>query len=80
MIFLTSKLFTCFIGGFTLKMKSQSIAYLLNGSDHIHWIWTLKVKRTQHGICGQVAFKNAKAMVFSKLGGRTTIFGRVQKI
>ena len=41
-IFLTSKLFTCFIGGFTLKMKSQSIAYLLNESEHIYWILDLE--------------------------------------
>ena len=34
-ILLTSKLIICFIGSFTLKMKSQSIAYLLNGSEHI---------------------------------------------
>ena len=33
--FLTSKLITCFIDGFTLRRKSQSIAYLLNGSEHI---------------------------------------------
>ena len=36
-IFLTSKLITCFIGGFTLIMKPQSIAHLLNGSEHIYW-------------------------------------------
>ena len=41
-IFLTSKLFTCFIGGFTLKMKSQSTAYLVNGSGHIYWILDLE--------------------------------------
>ena len=35
-IFLTSKLITCFFGGFTLKMKSRSIAYLLNESEHIY--------------------------------------------
>ena len=37
-IFLTSKLITCFIDGFTSKMKSQSIAYLLNESEHLYWI------------------------------------------
>ena len=37
-IFLTSKLITCFIDGFTLEMKSQSIAYLLNESEHVYWI------------------------------------------
>ena len=38
-IFLTIKLITCFIGGFTLKMKSQLIVYMLNGSEHTYWIW-----------------------------------------
>ena len=37
-IFLTSKLITCFIDDFTLKMKSRSIAYVLNGSEDIYWI------------------------------------------
>ena len=41
-IFFTFKLFTWYIGGFTLKIKSQSIAYLLNGSEHMYWIWDLK--------------------------------------
>ena len=41
-IFLTSKLITCFIDGFTSGMKSQSIAYLLIGSAHIYWILDLK--------------------------------------
>ena len=39
---LTSKLITWFIGGFTPKMKSQSIAYLLNGNEHIYRIWDLQ--------------------------------------
>ena len=33
-IFLTSKLFTYFNGSFNLKIKSQSIVYLLNESKH----------------------------------------------
>ena len=41
-IFLTSKLITCFIDSFTSKMKSQSIAYLLNESEHIYWILDLE--------------------------------------
>ena len=41
-IFLTSKLITCFIEGLTLKMESQSIAYLLIGSEHIYWILDLE--------------------------------------
>jgi hypothetical protein len=43
-VFFTSKLITCFIEGFTSKMKSQSIAYLLNGSEHIYWILDLEDK------------------------------------
>ena len=31
--------------------------------------WTLKVKCTQCVTCGQVAFKNTRAMVFPKPGG-----------
>ena len=31
--------------------------------------WALKVKCTQYGICSQAAFKNARTMFFSKLGG-----------
>ena len=34
----TSKLITCFIDGFTLTMDPQSIAHLLNGSEHMYWI------------------------------------------
>ena len=61
----TSKFIAYFIDRFTLKMKSQAIAYLLNGSEHIYiGFWTLKVKCTQYGICGELAFKNARAIVF----------------
>ena len=41
-IFLTSKLITCFIDGFTAKMKFQSIVYLLNESEHMYWILDLE--------------------------------------
>ena len=43
-IFSTSKLGTYFIDDFTLKTKSQSIAYLLNVSEHTYWILELKDK------------------------------------
>ena len=60
-ISLTSQLITCFIDGFTLKMKSQSISYLLNGSEHtyiyiyvildladeVHSIWDLWISGLQ---------------------------------
>jgi hypothetical protein len=42
--FLTSKLIICFIDGFTPKRKSQSIAYLLNGSEHMYWILDLETE------------------------------------
>ena len=41
-IFVSSKLITFFIYGFTSGMKSQSMAYLLGGSAHIYWIWGLE--------------------------------------
>ena len=41
-IFLTAKLITGFLNGFTLEMRSQSIAYLLNDNEHIYWIWDLE--------------------------------------
>ena len=63
-----------------LTMKPQSIAHLLNGNEHIYWILDLE---------GEVHFiwdlcvsglKNARAMSFSKSGGRATVFGWVHKI
>ena len=30
--------------------------------------WTLEMKCTQYGVCGEVAFKNARAMVFWEVG------------
>ena len=50
--FLTSKLITCFIDGFTLIMKSQSIAYYSMEVNIYIGLWTLKVKCAQYGICG----------------------------
>ena len=41
-IFLTLKLITCFIDGFTSKIKCQLIAYLLNGSEHTYWTLDLE--------------------------------------
>ena len=35
-IFLTSKLITWFTDGFTSKIKSQLIVYLLNGREHVY--------------------------------------------
>ena len=43
--FLTSKMITCFKDGFASRLKAQSIAYLLNDSEHIHiGCWALKAQ------------------------------------
>jgi hypothetical protein len=64
-ILLTSNSITCFIDNYTLGMKS--LINLLGGSEHTYIaFWTLKVKSTQYGLCGQEAFKNAKAILFFK--------------
>jgi hypothetical protein len=47
-MFLTSKLITSFIEGFTSKRKSQSNAYLLNGNEHIYW--SLDLENEVHSI------------------------------
>ena len=49
-IFLTSKLITCFIDGFTLGMKSESFVYLLGEREHINWI--LDLEGEVHSIWG----------------------------
>ena len=41
-IFLISELITCIIDGFSLKINSQLISYLLNGSEHIYSILNLE--------------------------------------
>ena len=77
-MFSTSKLITCFLDGFTLKRKSQSIAYLLNGSEHIYWILDLENEVPQYGLYGQTAFQNARVRPGSGVrlgsGGRGSSF------
>ena len=41
-VFLASKLIICFTDSFTLEMKFQSIAYILNGSERIYLILDLE--------------------------------------
>jgi hypothetical protein len=69
-MFLTSKLITCFIDGLSLKRKSQSVAYLLNESEHIYWILDLdnEVHPISYGLYGQATFKNARAISFFEVG------------
>ena len=80
-IIFTSKLTICFIGSFTLKMKSQSIAYLLNESEHVYWI--LDLDGEVHSIWDLwiSGLQECKGNDFSKLaGGRAAIVGWVPKI
>ena len=82
-IFLTSKLFTCFIGGFTLKMNSQSIVYLLNENEYIYildfgpWRWSALNMEFVEKWPSRMQECNG---FFEKWAGRTKNFGRIQKI
>jgi hypothetical protein len=51
-MFLISKLITCFIDGFTSRMKSQSIAYLLIGSAYINAYLMLDLEGEVRSILG----------------------------
>jgi hypothetical protein len=56
-VFLTSKLITCFVDGFTSKREFQSIVHLLTMNWDIYIKFrTLKMKRIQYGIYEQTAF------------------------
>ena len=67
--FLTSKLITCVIDGFTSRVKSQSIAYLLIGSAHIYWV--LDSEGEVHSIWDlqSSGLQKYKGFVFSKMSG-----------
>ena len=55
---------------FLIFFKSQSIAWLLSGSECIYISFsTLKVKCTQYGFCGQATLKNSRVILYLKLGG-----------
>jgi len=61
-------------------MNFQSIAYLLSGSEHIHWIWALKLRSTQYGFCGLGGLPKCKDnSLFLGWAGQLEFFGRVQK-
>ena len=72
---LTSKLITCLIDDLTSKMKSQSIAYLLNGSEHVYWILDLEDEVHSIGVIWtSAAFKNTRAISFFKVGRSGQVF------
>ena len=79
-MFLTSKLIPCLIDGFTSKRESQSIAYLLNESEHIDiGFWTLKMKCIQYGLYGQWPLRMQGQFHFSKSNGAANNFQSASK-
>ena len=71
-ILLTSKLITCFINMFTLKMKSLTTVYLHNGNEHIYW--SLDLEGEVHSIWNLwiTGLQECKGNGFSEVG-RTDI-------
>ena len=66
-MFLSSKLITCFIDSFTSRRKSQSIAYLLTGSEHIYWILDLENQVHSIWIIWTSGFEECKGQ--ARVGG-----------
>ena len=51
-IFLTSKLITCFIGGFTIDNETPvNCSFTQRQMNTYIRFWTLRAKCTQYGIC-----------------------------
>lgn len=63
-IFFASKFIICFIDDFPLGMKSQSIVYYYKKVDIYATFYPFKVKCIECVVCGQMAFKNARAILF----------------
>ena len=69
-IFFTPKFIICFIDGFTLKIKSHSIAYLLNENEYIYWILDLEDEVHSIWIIWTSSLHECKRnFIFSKSGG-----------
>ena len=79
--FLTSKMITCFKDGFASRLKAQSIAYLLNDSEHIHiGCWALKLTYTQYEYFEQDDLQEWSTKVFYEIGqGGQQLEGRGQR-
>ena len=72
--FLTFKLITCFIDGFTLRRKSQSIAYYSMKVNIYIGFWTLKPKCTKYGLYGRATFKNVRVWAAQGRGTEALAF------
>ena len=76
-IFFTSKLITCFIDGFTSKVKSKSIAYLLSESEQIYWMLDLEDEVYLIWIIWTNGLQECKGnFIFQSEAERTTTFGQ----
>ena len=78
-MFLTSKLLTCFIDSFILKMSPQSVAYLLNGSEHLQWILDLEDEVHSIWYLWKSGLQECKGNGFSNSGGGGISFRLVPK-
>ena len=75
-----SKLITCFINGFTVGMKSQSMAYLLIGSAHIYWSSVLEGEVHSIWDLWTMPSRMQGQCYFRSWAGRAVVFSWVQKI
>jgi hypothetical protein len=77
-IFLTFKLIKCFLlDNFTLKLKSQSIVYLLNGSEHICWILDLEDEQHSIWVIWTSGLQECKGnLIFQSWAEWAVVFGR----
>ena len=79
-IFLTSKLITCFISCFISKMKSPSIVYLLSESQHKYWILDLEDEVHSVWVIWTSGLQECKGRKqYRSRAERATVFGRVLK-
>ena len=81
-MFLTSKLITCFIDGFISEMKSQSIASSLMGSAHIYWSfrpWRWSALNMRF-VDKRPSRKQEQYFFLPSWARRPTIFSRIPKI
>ena len=79
-IFLTFGLVTCFIDNFTSIMTSQSIAYILNESEHIYWILDLGDEVHSLWVIWTSRLQECKGnFIFRSQVERTTSFGQDEK-
>ena len=78
-ISLTSKLITCFIGGFALTIKPQSIVHYSMEMNMSNGFGTLRAKCTHMGFVGTWPSRMQEQWLFFKIGRTGINFSRVQE-